>query len=35
MNNFRDTWITMKHVIIYLMGAPEGDERDKEEEENI
>ena len=35
MNNFRDTWITMKHVNIYLMGTPGGDERDKEEEENI
>ena len=35
MNNFRDTQITMKHINIYLMGAPEGVERDKEEEENI
>ena len=35
MNNFRDTWMTMKHVNIYLMGAPGGDERDKEEEETI
>ena len=35
MNNFFDTWITMKHVNVYLMGAPGEDERDKEEEENI